>query len=258
MLFVRVVLNNFYDLVVAGLLAGLALFHTRRLLDLLFYGLCLGAGILIISQNAHAWGIITLFAAGVVAAETGLRSASVSRPRVLGWSGAPLLFWLLILPPLGKYAVAMTLYVALASSGFGTGLALPNFADVRFGRLWSPGDNGFTELYIGNFGEAAELLGQMDDPQRVLVLDFANPVSAGMGLLPPRGDISWMHWGRNLDAEHHPLPQELFADVAVVMIPKIGINSAQLEELYGPFIVQHYALFAETDGWTVYRLRESQ
>ncbi len=257
-LFVQVVLNNFYDLALAGVLTGLAVFQTRRLLDLCFYGLCLGSGILIISQNAHAWGIITLFAAGVVAAETSLRGAGAAHPRVAVWSGAPLLFLVLLVPPLGKHAIAMVLYVALASSGFGTPLALPNFADVRFGRLWSPGDNGFTELYVGNFAEAAELLGQMDDPGRVLVLDFANPVSAGMGLVPPRGDISWMHWGRNLDAEHHPAPHELFADVDIVMIPKIGINSGQLAKLYGPFIRQHYELFNDTEGWTVYRMRQAQ
>lgn len=257
LLFVQVALNNFYDLAVAGLLAGLAFLRTRRLLDLLFYGLCFGSGMLIISQNAHAWGMITLFAAGVVAAETSLREASTRYARAPGWSGEPLLFWLLVLPPLGKHAVAMAIYVYLAASNFGTPLAFPNFADVRFGRLWSPGDNGFTELYIGNFAEAAELLGEMDNPERVLVLDFANPVSAGMGLMPPRGDISWMHWGRNLDAEHHPAPQELFADVAVVMIPKIGINSMQLEELYGPYIAERYTLVSDTAGWKVYRVRNS-
>ncbi len=257
-LFVRVVLNNFSDLVLAALLAGIALYRTRRLLDGCFYVLCIGSGVLIISQNAHAWGIITLFAAGVVAAETCLRgdTGSSRYPRVL--SGAPLLFWVLVLPGLGKHAVAMGLYAALAITGFGTPLALPQFGDVRFGRLWSPGDNGFTELYVGNFAEGAALLGGIENPERVLVLDFSNPISAGMGLVPPRGDISWMHWGRNLDAENHPAPQELFADVALIMIPKIGINSGQLEKLYGPFIAQHYSKFAETDGWTVYRLGDTQ
>ncbi|WP_108396209.1 hypothetical protein [Devosia submarina] len=257
-LFIRVVLNNFSDFAIALLLAGMALYRTRRLLDGCFYLLCIGAGVLIISQNAHSWGIITLFAAGVVAAETCLRDPGVPSRLPRSASGAPLLFWVLVLPGLGKHAIGMGFYAVLAISGFGTPLGLPQFGDVRFGRLWSPGDNGFTELYVGNFPEGAALLGEIENPGRVLVLDFSNPLSAGMGLVPPRGDISWMHWGRNLDAEHHPAPEELFADVALVMIPRIGINSAQLEQLYGPFIAQHYRKFAETDGWTAYRLGDNE
>jgi hypothetical protein len=258
MLFVYAALNNFSDLVIALVLAGMALYRTRRLLDGCFYLLCIGSGVLIISQNAHAWGIITLFAAGVVAAETCLRGPGLPSRFPRSLSGAPLLFWVLVLPGLGKHAIGMGLYAVLAITGFGTPLALPQFGDVRFGRLWSPGDNGFTELYIDNFAEGAALLGEIENPGRVLVLDFSNPLSAGMGLVPPRGDISWMHWGRNLDAKHHPAPEELFADAAFVMIPKIGINSGQLEELYGPFIAQRYRKFAETDGWTAYRLGDNE
>jgi hypothetical protein len=66
-----------------------------------------------------------------------------------------------------------------------------------------------------------------------------------------------MHWGRNVDAEHHLPAAELFRDVAIVMIPKIGINSGQLEKLYGPDLVQNYTLTDETDGWKVYRLKDA-
>jgi hypothetical protein len=253
----RAVLNNLTDVIIAAILSAIALFWTRSLLDFCFYGLCIGAGVLIISQNAHGWGIITLFAAGVVAAETALRAkADLPRPH-LATSGAPLLFWLMVLPPIAKHTVGLVLYSGLAFSGFGVPLGLPNFADVRFGRLWSPGDNGFTELYVGNFAPGAALLAAQPNPSRVLVLDFANPLSAGMGLQPPRGDISWMHWGRNVDAEHHLPAAELFRDVAIVMVPKIGINSSQLEKLYGPDLVQNYTLTDETDGWKVYRLKDA-
>ena len=61
-----------------------------------------------------------------------------------------------------------------------------------------------------------------------------------------------------MNAEHHPDPRKLFADVDIVMIPKIGINSGQLEKLYGPFVRQHYALFTDTEGWTVYRMSQAQ
>jgi hypothetical protein len=249
-------LNNLSDLAVSLALVALALYHRRSLLDLLFYGLCISVGILIISQNAHSWGIITLFGAGVVAAETTLRHHTQAGGSAMVRGGAPLLFWVMVIPPTVKHAIAILIYAALAMTGFGSPLGLPNFADVRFGRLWSPGDNGFTELYIGTFPKGAALLEELPARGRVLTLDFANPFSAGMGLQPPRGDISWMHWGRNVNAEHHPAPEELFADVAIVMIPEIGINSRQLEELYGSFINQNYRLISVTDGWKVYGLKD--
>lgn len=251
-------LNNWSDLLVTGVLASLALFHRRSLLDFCFYGLCVASGIAIISQNAHTWGIITLFAAGVVAAQTCIRPSSLPDNASFMRIGAPLLFWVMVLPPVAKNAVAMVIYASLTITGFGTPLGLPAFADVRFGRLWSPGDNGFTELYIGTFPQGAALLEQMPAPGRILVLDFANPFSAGMKLQPPRGDISWMHWGRNVDAKHHPEPAQLFADVAIVMIPEIGINSRQLEEVYGSFISQKYQLLSAADGWKIFGLKDAK
>ena len=250
-------LNNWSDLLIAAVLSVLALWRSRSLLDACFYGICIASGVLIISQNAHAWGIITLFAAAVVAAETCIRAEERPAYAASIASGAPLLFWVMILPPLAKNIIAMVIYATLAITGFGAPLALPNFADVRFGRLWSPGDNGFTELYIGTFPKGAALLEQMPSPGRVLVLDFANPFSAGLGFQPPRGDISWMHWGRNVDNENHPAPEQLFADVAIVMIPKIGINSGQLEKLYGPFVTEQYRLLTDTDGWKIYDLKDA-
>lgn len=249
-------LNNWSDLLISCVLVILALWRTRNLLDLCFYGLCVASGILIISQNAHSWGIITLFAAAVVAAESCMRQDVGTAGAVSPRTGASLLFWVMVLPPIAKNIVAMGIYFSLAITSFGVSLGLPNFADVRFGRLWSPGDNGFTELYIGTFPKGAALLEQLPQRAKVLVLDFANPFSAGIGLQPPQGDISWMHWGRNLDAEHHPAPEQLFADVAIVMIPEIGINSGQLEELYGPFVTGRYQLLSDTDGWKIYGLKD--
>lgn len=241
-------LNNLPDLLVAAVLAVWALCCRPRLQDILFYGLCFGGGVLILSQNAHSWGIITLFAAAAVAGETIIRSGSA---RAL--SGAALLFLLLALPPIARHTIAFVTHSALAFADFGAPLPLPRFQEVRFGRLWSPGDNGFSELYIGTFAEGAAMLEQRKPaPEQVLVLDFANPFSAGLNLAPPTGDLSWMHWGRNISAAHHPEPEQLFAGAAVVMIPKIGINSAQLSEIYEPYLSANWQLVRNTRTWKLF------
>ncbi|MDB5621562.1 MAG: hypothetical protein JWR39_125 [Devosia sp.] len=253
--YVYAVLRNLPDFLVFGVFAGMALARTRSWRDGLFYLFCSVAGLLILMQNAHGWGIITLFAGAAVAGETLLRRRE--QAGVAGrWAvdaGAPLLFVLMVLPGLGNHTIAVVSHFSMAVSGWGQPLGLAGLDQVRFGRLWSPGDNGFTEKYIGTFAPGAEALAQFGVvPERVLVLDFANPFSAGLNIQPPSGDLSWMHWGRNINKAVFVPPEQLFADVGVVMVPTIGINVGQLEGLYGPFITQNFVLAGQTDLWRIF------
>ena len=61
------------DYVLLAIFAGLVLWQTRSLRDLLFFGICAGPGLIIQSQNAQPWGIITLFAGAAVGTEILLR-----------------------------------------------------------------------------------------------------------------------------------------------------------------------------------------
>jgi hypothetical protein len=68
-------------------------------------------------------------------------------------------------------------------------------------RLWSPGEHGLAKAYLDSLRDGAQALAGLEpEPTRVAVLDFANGLSAGLGLSPPRGDSAWLHWGRNVDA----------------------------------------------------------
>ena len=261
--FVHAALYNLTDIVLFVLLACLAEWRAVRLLDVLFFLACLGTGLAILTQNAHAWGIITLYGGAVVAAELALRRGQSPAPLPpaaadsrTSWSmrlGAPLLLLVLVLPGIGRHAAALSLHTFASVAGLGQPLGLEKFADVRFGRLWSPGDNGFSEAYVGSFAEGGAALASLDTPaERVLVLDFANPFSAGLGLKPPAGDNSWLHWGRNVDRDEHLAPESMLADVQVVLEPAIGINVAPLAALYGPYIRDHFLLARQTDKWKVY------
>jgi len=113
--------------------------------------------------------------------------------------------------------------------------------------------------YVGSLASGGELLQTLPTPpERVLVLDFVNPFSAGLGIRPPVGDSAWLHWGRNVNEKSYLPAEALFADVKIVMIPKIGINSLPLQQLYGSFISQEFELLRETGEWKIYQRRQPE
>jgi hypothetical protein len=134
---------------------------------------------------------------------------------------------------------------------------MTNFDRVRLARLWSPGDRDFSVAYLASLQEGARALADLGGaPERVSVLDFVSPFSAGLGLAPPRGDSAWLHWGRTVNETHFLPPEELFRDVQVLMAPKWGINNGPLMDLYGPYIHSAFEAVRETASWTVYRKRD--
>ncbi|WP_437354139.1 hypothetical protein [Neorhizobium petrolearium] len=255
---VRNFLENFADVSVFALMVSISLFKTRGLRDLLFYGFCFAAGLLIINQNAHAWGIITLYAGAAVALEKVLRldlTAGIEHPQKAASAGLPLLFLFFLAPPIVHHASALVLHTVYAVSNVGKPLGLPLFADVR--NIDPPGGQPkFMQQYIDSIESGGALLTSLPTPpERVLVLDFVNPFSAGLGIEPPSGDSAWLHWGRNVSDKSHLAPEVLFADVELVMIPKGGINGLPLKQLYCPYILQRFEQVQETTAWTVYQRR---
>jgi hypothetical protein len=254
---VRNLLNNLADVTVFTLAVGVSLKRTRSLRDLMFYSFCLAAGLLILNQNAHGWGIITLYAGVAVAVERVLRfeTTCTESPYPSLATGLSLLFLFFLAPPIVHHAGALGLHTVYALADAGKPLGLPLFADVR--NVDPPGGQpDFMQRYIDSIESGGVLLKNLPTaPERVLVLDFVNPFSAGLGLKPPRGDSSWLHWDRNVSEASHLPPEALFADVALVMMPKGGINGPPLKQLYGPYIIGKFELLQETSAWTVYQRR---
>jgi hypothetical protein len=258
---VRSGLNNLADLTVFAIAAGVALWRTRSLRDLLFYGFCVTAGLLILNQNAHGWGIITLYAGAAVATEllvrlrSGDRGVAAGRPSLA--DGLPLLLVFLLLPSIVHHGAVLARHAVLAATDAGRPLGLPKLRDLRVPE--PTGSPNFMNRYHESIESGGKLLLSLSPtPERVVVLDFVNPFSGGLGLRPPAGDSSWLHWGRNIDGSTHPAPEVMFADAQFVMIPKVGINSLPLQQLYGPFISRTFQLVQETDAWIVYEKRQPQ
>ena len=253
---------NLTDAVLFALLAGLALWRTRSFRDLLFYSFCAVAGFLLINQNFQNWGMITLFAGGAVAAETLLRA---DFRRVPGHQrraaiAAPWLMIAFVLPTAIHCAIALGLHGFLASKRSGESFPLPNFESVRLVDLWSPSDYRFGANYLNSLRNGTQALNDLvADPSRVFVMDFVNPFSAGLGLAPPRGDSSWQHWGRNLNNEHFVPPEELLADVKVVMEPKYPVERWTydgLKRAYLPYVWDNFDFAGENVDWWVFVARD--
>jgi hypothetical protein len=250
-------LRHLADYCLFALVVGLALWRTRSLQDFIFYAFCAVAGLLLMVQNSQPWGIITLHAGTVVAAERLLRSAHAQPgPERRPFAAAPpLLVLALLLPTIVHCALALGLHAALAGARAGQPFGPGPLARISLPRLWSSDQYDFSARYLASVQDGARALSRLPSPSHVLVLDFANPFSAGLGLAPPRGDSSWLHWGRNVDDAHHLPPEELFRDVRIVMEPKWGINVEPLRRLYGDHIAAHFDTVRETSDWTLHVAR---
>ncbi|MBB2682628.1 hypothetical protein N2597_26705 (plasmid) [Rhizobium sophoriradicis] len=252
--------ENFSDLTVFAAVASLALWQSRSLRDLVLCGFCIGAGVALINQNAHSWGIITLYCGAIVLSqktawvEPGNESRAAGRlARAAG--ALPLIGILFLLPPIVHHSAAVALHTALATEKAGQSLGLPEFDDVR--EVDPPGgEPDFIRRYLDNIVTGGALLQSLPVPaERVFVLDFANPFSAGLGIRPPAGDTAWLHWNRNINERSYIPPDVLFADVKIVMVPKTGINSLPLQELYGQFLSANFDVVRKTSEWTIYQWR---
>lgn len=251
-------LRHLADYVILAIFAGLVLWRSRSLRDLLFFGICGGPGLIIQSQNSQPWGIITVFTGAAVATELLLRSCRLNdlkESRTLA-RGAPLLLLAFLLPTSLHCFMALGVHSIAATARIGEPFGVPRFGELRLTTLWMPGDRSFMDDYLMSIQEGARLLSELPvQPKNVSVLDFANPFSAGVGLPPSRGDYAWLHWGRNINDVHHLPPEQLLREVDVLMVPKAGINGIPLRNLYESYIREAFDPIRRTDQWTVYKRR---
>jgi hypothetical protein len=262
------VLVNLTDYVLLGLFAGMALYCTRSIRDLLFYAFCAIAGFLIINQNFQAWGIIMLHGAAAVAAETILRSEDRQAGTISpgGWStaaGAKLLFLAVVLPTTIHSLAALGLHTAAASIRAGNATPLPNLEQVRVANLWTWNDYDTATAYQEALRDGFDALSKLDPkPDRIFVLDTGNAFSMALNAPPAQGDAPWLQWDRTLASANHIPAETLLADVQFVMEPKPADSPdaakgplPQLRALYGPYIAAQFETAEETEHWKLYRRR---
>lgn len=256
----NLVLRNFADYSLFSVLAGFALWQTRSLRDLLFYGFCAVSGYLLINQNFQSWGTVTLYAGAAVAAQKLVRPDQAHLGRRVRWAaGAPLVLFGMFAPLIVISAVALGTHALLASQKGGEDFALPHLEGVKLAQLASPGDHMFSANYINSLRNGARALSALGpSAERVYVLDFVNPFSAGLGLEPPRSDTAWQHIGRTFDRDNFLPPEDVLRNVRIVMEPKYPVERFTyygLRDRYLPHIRANFVLASENVDWWIWRKR---
>jgi hypothetical protein len=259
----EVPLRNLASVSLFALVAALALWRTRSVRDVLFYGFCGGSGLVLIGQNFQVFGIVTIGAGAAVAAEILARSDQPAAERKARsvTAGVHLLVLALLLPGIVQTALTLLLHAGLAVSNGGTSVPLPRFAEVRLVELWHGGEYPAFTRYFESIADGAAALKDLEvPPERVLVLDFVSPFAAGLGLRPVQGDSTWHHWSRTVDETHFLDPERLFRDVRVVLEPKWPIEAWTangMRQLYTDHLAENYTLSHESADWKVYVARPS-
>lgn len=257
--YINVLLDNLTEYAPFCLIAGLALWRTRSVSDFLFYMFCAGAGLALVIQNFQNHGIITLLIGVAVAAEQLARGwpHHLPRPFDIAVRGGWLVAVVLMLPVGLASGAALGLHAAMAMSGAGTSLDLPNARGLRIAETINPWDYKLYRSYADSLEAGASLLQSLDDPvKKVLVIDFASPFTSLMGLEAPESGTAWMHDGRNFNADFHFPPDEFLHGVEVVMIPKkpiAGSTTDLMLEIYDDHFEQYFEQIRDTQEWVVLR-----
>ncbi|SFQ63880.1 hypothetical protein SAMN05421853_11513 [Roseivivax halotolerans] len=262
--YVRSALETSDEYVVFLAFATAGLWVRPNVTDALFYGFCIAAGLMLLSQNFQTEGIVSLLVGTTVAAETLARSA---RPGMGPFAeavtrGAPLAAILLLLPIGVSSAGALGLHAAAAATRSGVALETPNGQGLRVMNTTSDGQFAFYTRYAESLDAGAQLLQRLEAaPRRVLVFDFVSPFSSLLGVTPPDGGPAWMHNGRNFDAKNYFPAEEVMGGVDVVMVPKrpvAGGTTKLMLDIYGAHLEENFRLEKDTELWKVYLRREAR
>ncbi|WP_210204337.1 hypothetical protein [Devosia submarina] len=252
---VTIALPNLADIAVFLVFTLLLLVVRRRFRDFLFLGFVGATGILLIEQNFQIVGILTLAAGASVVAELIARAAPPWARDGIG-AGLPLLVAIMMVPVTVQNGAALVLHAGLALGQKGEPITLPGYAGVRLAQLSNEGLYRNFSRYNQSLADGAVALASLDtEVERVVVFDFVGPFSAGLGLVPPRDDSPWYHWGRTLHDEVFPPADEILADAKIIMEAKAPIEvwtANGMRRVYAPYLDNNFTLASESADWRIY------
>jgi len=161
----------------------------------------------------------------------------------------------------GPYAAAS--HQLTLASGPWAGLdfmpAVPGTTDPTqlISYVWVQPYNLIDNLWYCYLAQADQMLRpRLQANERVLSMDYINPLSYQLGHPAPRSDLLYWSFDRNVTPATAPAAATLFADADWVMVPKIELfheSSQPKQALYAPWISSHYQLVAENSFWSCYR-----
>jgi hypothetical protein len=252
--------ENRFDYAAFLAVAVMAVLILRDVRLVLFLGYCAGAGLLILNQNFQISGIVTLAAGSAVVAEAlARRHATAERPLARYAPAAACgLLLVLVIPMILDRAVAHGSHAVFASTRPAHRFPLP-----RLDRIvlidGSSYDATFTATYLTTLADGAQALSAGSPSDPVVVLDFVNPFSVGLGRPAPRGDYGVSQFDRTFNMTHL-LPAEItLREAQIVMVPKWPLDTQSVGAflaLYEPYLSANFQSAPETEFWRIYARRD--
>ena len=282
----RYIIDNLSDFILVAGIMSVALLRGARTEYLLFALYMAAVGIVLLNQSAQDVQIITLIPAALVAILAPGKTTTKDRfwPTVVG----ALVIAALITPPTARNILALS-YEALKAAQApsddpfyeqldgvvvqegGTRELTPSLAVLTDVYRTGTADVDTVNMlrhslrrqpitqteYLRSLAEARDIL--QSDPKlagRVFAFDMANPLNALAGRTPPTGIDAWNHVRRTFSPEIYRAPELEFANVDVVMWPKMPVELTTFQamrKLYGPYVESHYELVTESTYWRAYR-----
>jgi hypothetical protein len=288
----RIVLLNFMAVIVFLGVIGMAVARGVGWRTILLCLYMAGAGVLLVNQNAQMMGILTLIPAALVAMLTPGRSEPAVDPLWPRLAG-PALIAALAIPPTAVSLITTGYFAVRSARGQGDSPYQASLngvvADEGMTDLFKVGpdvhraayrtgqptlemynkmrNQRFKQVfsqpeYLRTLEDGARLL--RSDPRlsgKVFVFDMGNPFNALLGREPPTGVDAWNHNGRTLTETLHRPGERMFADVDVIMVPKVSteLSTTQtLQRVYAKFLEANFEPVATSDYWWAYRKRRSR
>ncbi|MGK9055399.1 hypothetical protein [Neorhizobium petrolearium] len=250
-------LAHLADFLLLGILAGLALRSNWGLRLMLFFLLCSVGGLWIISHNVQPWGIISIHAAAVVAAELLLRRME-QRPQdgqgqIVNASGVKLFFLAFVLPTSLHCGIALALHAGAASLRAGDAVTLSRIDGVYSANLWTEGDYRGQVWYLALVAQGFDLLRQSNQPPgRITVIGEVDPFSTALDLPPRPSEEGDLRWNTLLTQDTSVEPGELIKNADTVLFRKPADSPSGLQQRTLSFLYENFSQSGESEFWILF------
>lgn len=253
------VLANLADVLLLGLMAGIAMWRQPSTGDLVFFAFCAIAGFWLINHNDQRWGIISIHAAFFVAVELFLRRRDERGLPDGAWAngaGVMLFSMLMTVPTIVHGTAALGLHTIAALGANGRPVELGGIDRVKIADLWTEPAFRRANWYLGTVEDGMRALADARaSGSRILVLSEPDPFSAALLLPPAPGTMPDMRWLATVTEAAHVPPESLLANVDLVMERTSAGGAGKVGDLYLPAVRSAFEQIAQTPNWRLYRQR---
>ncbi|HEX2146143.1 MAG TPA: hypothetical protein VHG11_00630 [Pseudorhizobium sp.] len=254
--FTQPALGHLADLLLLGLLVSFCLWRNWSWRDAAFFLLCVLGGLWLLSYNVQRWGVISIHAAAVVAAELLFRRMEPDKEdgaTLVNRYGVALYSLAFVLPTIVHCGMALSLHVGAAVLRAGEPVDLGRVNGIYVADLWPGGDQRGSLNYLDAARDGLSMLRKADTSSGGLaVLGSVDVFSPALGLEPAVAVPLDMRWP-SLISSGATSPGGILGRIDTVVVRRSGELSSGLPAAYMRYIDKNFSQIAQTDLWSLHR-----